>query len=77
MTCEGCARDKTITLVDGQQCCSYCPQWMLECEARHLLGLKLWQRRDQLDARIKTRGEKSVNLLKAKMTEVFNAKRKP
>ena len=76
MKCDGCSRDKSIELVTGQKCCGYCPEWLHECEARHLLGLPLQERRRQLDARLKPRGTQAVELLKAKMTEIFNARKK-
>jgi hypothetical protein len=48
---------------------------MLECEARHLLTLPLWKRRDELEVREKRRGVKSAEQLKAVMA-VIHTKRK-
>lgn len=76
LKCEGCSREKSIPLVSGSTCCGYCPEWLHECEARHLLGLPLQKRREALDARLKPRGTQAVELLKAKMTEIFNARKK-
>ena len=76
MTCQQCTDEKKIALIDGQKCCSNCRAYMLECEARHLLTLPLWKRREQLDARLKPRGAASVEQLKTKMNEIFYAKRK-
>jgi len=76
LTCEQCQLEKKIALIDGQRCCSNCRAYMLECEARHLLTLPLWKRREQLDARLKPRGQASVEQLKTKMNEIFYANRK-
>jgi hypothetical protein len=63
-------------LIDGQKCCTNCRAWLIECEARHLLGLLLQKRREQLDARLKPRGAVAVQQLKDKMIEVFDARKK-
>lgn len=76
MRCEGCKREETINLVDGRKVCNYCPAWLVECEARHLLGLPLHKRRERLDARSKTRGEASVNKLKEVMAAVHKRNKK-
>jgi hypothetical protein len=39
MQCKNCERDKTAKLTDGKQVCTYCPEWLLECEAKELLRL--------------------------------------
>jgi hypothetical protein len=49
---------------------------MLECEARHLLTLPLWKRRDELDVREKRRGIKSVEQLKAVMASIHTKRKK-
>ena len=76
MTCQLCTEEKKFKLVSGQKRCSNCRDYMLECEARHLLTLPLWQRREALDARLKPRGEKGVGQLKERMNEIFYATRK-
>lgn len=51
MTCT-CNRPeaKRVTLVDGTVCCTWCPAWLHECEARHVLNLKpLSKRQDYLN----------------------------
>ena len=64
-----------VTLHDGRVVGSWSKEWMTECEARHLLTMPLWKRRDELDERIKKRGNKSVDQLKAVMASM-HAKRK-
>jgi len=64
-----------VTLHDGRVVGSWAKEWMTECEARHLLTMPLWKRRDELDERIKKRGNKSVDQLKAVMASM-HAKRK-
>ena len=48
-----------VTLHDGRVDGSWSREWMIECEAKHLLTLPLWKRREELDAREKKRGIKS------------------
>lgn len=67
--------ERDVTLVDGTVVSNYSREWMLECEARHLLTLPLWKRRENLDALEKKRGVVSVNKLKEVMAAV-HAKRK-
>jgi ribose 1,5-bisphosphokinase PhnN len=64
-----------VTLHDGRVVGSWSRDWMIECEARHLLAMPLHKRRDQLDARVKQRGAKSVEELKAVMASI-HTKRK-
>ena len=75
MQCETCTREQSITLSSGQQCCSYCRKHLVECEARYLLNLPLPKRREQLDARSKTRGTAAVEQLKKVMEEIFHARK--
>lgn len=55
MTCKTCTRPKTVTLENGQQCCTYCEQHKAEClviekQARNVLALPDKQsRRSALD----------------------------
>ncbi len=62
--------EREVTLVDDSVVSNYSREWMLECEARHLLTLPLWKRREQLEAREKRRGFASVEKLKAVMQEL-------
>ncbi len=64
-----------VTLHDGRVVGSWSREWLVECEARHLLSMPLHKRRDQLDERVKKRGAKSVNELKAVMASM-HAQRK-
>jgi len=64
-----------VTLHDGRVVGSWSREWMLECEARHLLTLPLWKRRDELEVREKRRGVKSAEQLKAVMAAI-HTKRK-
>jgi len=74
LTCQLCTREKTITLVNGQACCTWCKEYMLECESRYLLGLPLQVRREMLNEREYKRGKAAVGQLKAKMNEMFKLK---
>ncbi len=65
-----------VTLHDGRVVGSWSREWMIECEARHLLTLPLWKRREELDAREKKRGVKSVEQLKAVMASIHTKRKK-
>ncbi len=65
-----------VTLHDGRVVGSWSSEWMIECEARHLLAMPLHKRRDQLDARVKQRGAKSVDELKAVMASMHAQRKK-
>ncbi len=65
-----------VTLHDGRVVGSWSREWMIECEARHLLTLPLWKRREELDAREKKRGVKSVEQLKAVMASIHTRRKK-
>ena len=39
MTCDSCARARTITLTTGEQCCTWCDRHARECEARYVLAM--------------------------------------
>lgn len=67
--------EKDVALHDGTIVSNYSREWMMECEARHLLTLPLWKRREQLDAMEKKRGVVSVNKTKEVM-QALHAKRK-
>lgn len=67
--------ERDVVLHDGRVVSNYSREWMQECEARHLLTLPLWKRREQLDAMEKKRGCVSVNKLKEVM-QALHAKRK-
>ena len=65
-----------VTLYDGRVVGSWSREWMIECEAKHLLTLPLWKRREELDAREKKRGVKSVEQLKAVMASIHTRRKK-
>lgn len=65
-----------VTLHDGRVVGSWSREWMIECEARHLLTLPLWKRREELDAREKKRGVKSVEQLKVVMASIHTRRKK-
>ncbi len=65
-----------VTLHDGRVVGSWSREWMIECEAKHLLTLPLWKRREELDAREKKRGVKSVEQLKAVMASIHTRRKK-
>lgn len=39
MTCPACPRERTATLLDGRQVCTWCEAWRHECEARAVLAM--------------------------------------
>jgi uncharacterized hydantoinase/oxoprolinase family protein len=65
-----------VTLHDGRVVGSWSREWMTECEARHLLTMPLWKRRDELEERTKKRGAKSVEQLKAVMASMHAQRKK-
>ena len=64
-----------VTLHDGRVVGSWSREWIVECEAKHLLKMSLANRRYELDERIKKRGHKSVNELKAVMASIHKKKK--
>lgn len=72
--CLGCVRleddAQCVTLIDGTVVCTWCPAWLLECEARELLRWPLQKRRDFLANAEKQRGKVAIEELKAKMIEL-------
>ena len=74
--CLGCQRleDESVKLVElhtGQKVCNYCPEWMLECEAKEMLAKPLKERQRTLLA-YEAKSQKHVANLKQRMTEIFN-----
>lgn len=65
---------KVKKLIDGSIVCSSCPDYLLECEARSLLDKTLASRRLMLAAAEAKRGD--ISALKAKMVELFDARKK-
>lgn len=79
--CLGCQRledenAKLVQLTTGQWVCTYCPEWMIECEATWLLEQPLEERRRLLFKIEAERGSKSVENLKKVITRVFEHDRK-
>ena len=73
MECGKCERTKTAQLSDGRTVCTWCREWLIECEARHLLKMPLAERRQALAAREQKRG--SIEELKRAMTQIHSQKR--
>ena len=70
--CDKCERTKTAQLSDGRTVCTWCREWLIECEARHLLKMPLADRRAALTGREQKRG--SVEELKKVMTLIHSQK---
>lgn len=70
------AKQGLVTLIDGSQVCTYCPKWIMECEASFILTMPLQERRAMLDDREKIRGKDAVEKLKSVMREVHTKQRK-
>ncbi len=73
MQCKNCERDKTAKLTDGKQVCTYCPEWLLECEAKELLRLPLDRRRLALQRR--TEKGRNINELKKRLEHIHRARK--
>jgi hypothetical protein len=70
------AKQGMVTLVNGNQVCTYCPRWMIECEASFILTFPLQERRAMLEDREKIRGKDSVDQLRNVMREIHEKRRK-
>ena len=64
-----------VTLHDGRVVGSWSREWLVECEAQHLLKMPLAKRRHELDERVRKRGTKSVDELKAVMASIHRKKK--
>ena len=77
--CTDCKRpddgEDRKRLITGEQVCGYCPKWRNECEARHLLTMRLVDRQKALGDRLRIRGWESVEELKQAMTLIHAAKK--
>lgn len=74
--CLGCQRledpgVKLVKLHTGQKVCSYCPEWMLECEANELLEKPLKDRQRTLLI-YEAQSPKHVAKLKERMALIFS-----
>lgn len=73
------AREKFETQVQlhtGETVGSWSREWMIECEAKHLLKMPLARRRTALWEREDKRGKESVDELKAVMLSIHQHKNK-
>jgi len=66
-----------VTLDDGSEVCSNCPEWAKECEAKRLLTYPMMDRMTGLRKREQIRGKKStdelretIEMLKNKQAEI-------
>jgi hypothetical protein len=84
MSCDQCDRDKTQTLIDNRQVCSWCEHWRMECEARWILKTYPTTRRskhhpqtvrDRLDA-LAGRGSNHLQQLRQVMASIYRQGRK-
>ena len=64
-----------VKLHDGRMVGSWSREWLIECEALHLLSLPLQDRRKALEDREKKRGVKATNELRNVMRSIFEARR--
>ena len=74
-----CSREKTKTLIDNRQVCTYCESWRMECEARWILKTYPTTRRskhhpetvrDRLDA-LAGRGSSHLQQLRQVMASIY------
>ena len=78
--CIGCQRlnDELVNLIQlstGRRVCSYCPEWMIETEAKELLSLPLKQRQRLLLIKEAARGPESIKILKARIKLIFDQRK--
>lgn len=80
MTCQGCnaleEQETLVTLRNGRVVCNTCPDWMHECEARHLLVMDNASRIEQLEVIAKKRGKPAMESLRATMAEIYRGQSK-
>ena len=78
--CTSCTRDKTQTLINASQVCTYCEAWRMECEARWILKnysttrrskTKPMTARDWLEALKAKRGEDHARQLREVMASIY------
>lgn len=74
INCKACSREKTVALCHGQSVCTYCPDWLIECEARYLLAMPLSKRRQELLVRHQKRG--NIEPLKEVMAHIHAIKKR-
>lgn len=70
------AKQGLVTLIDGMQVCTFCPRWIVECEASFLLTFPLQARRAMLNERENLRGKDAVEELKKVMQLIHEKRRK-
>ena len=77
---NGCQRleDPSVKLVElstGNKVCTYCPEWMIECEAKAILAKPLSVRQSTLLKLEAQRGPKNVQALKNRMALIFGQRK--
>lgn len=70
-----CDREKDCDLAGGHTVCSYCPEWMIECEAIDTLNKPLRDRQWFLTDVEKARGFKAADQLKQRMIEIHSIRK--
>lgn len=73
---KACPHDRKIRLADGNQVCSDCSEWMIECEAISALIKPLIDRRAYLRKVESIRGPAGAEKLKRRMMEIHAIARK-
>lgn len=73
---KACPYDRKIRLTDGNQVCSDCAEWMIECEAIATLIKPLLDRKSYLRKVENIRGSAGVEKLKQRMIEIHAISRK-
>lgn len=68
--CECRIEAPKVKLVTGREVCSWCPDWLIECEARDLLRRPLEDRRAALVEREKKRGKQATDALRQVMIKI-------
>lgn len=69
---KSCKRDRDIELTEGKMVCSYCPEWMIECEAIDVLRKPLSTRQSYLREVEKIRGKRGADQLKDRMITIHS-----
>ena len=75
VTCADCPREKSKTMVDGRQVCSFCQSHRAECEARFVLAMpRRFDRQQYLEGVTAKRGQVAGKQFKDLVMTIWKAK---
>lgn len=74
-----CAIEKNVVLSNGSNCCNFCEQYRLECEARYVLSLQKNNKRNDrarwLRVVAEFRGEQASNALAGRVIYIHQKRK--